>query len=68
MVDMEPIEEHFRARTRAVHQIPYDRHLAEGAVVEMDCLARPTLTAYRRLAASVAEDFSSWHKHARDVS
>lgn len=68
MVDMEPIEEHFRARTRAVHQIPYDRHLAEGAVVEMDCLARPTLTAYRRLAASVAEDFSSWHKHARDAS
>ncbi len=68
MVDMEPIEEHFRARTRAVHQIPYDRHLAEGAVVEMECLARPTLTAYRRLAASVAEDFSSWHRHALDMS
>lgn len=64
-VDMDQIVEHFRTRTRAVHIIPYDRHLAEGAIVDVDRLAKPTLTAYRRLAASVAEDFGGWHRHAR---
>ena len=64
-VDINQIVEHFRSRTRAVHVIPYDRHLAEGAVVDMDRMARPTLTAYRQLAASIAEDFESWHRHGR---
>ena len=64
-VDLDQLIEHFRARTRAVHVIPYDRHLAEGAVVDIDLLARPTLTAYRQLAATVAEDFGSWHRHAK---
>lgn len=64
-VDIDQIVEHFRSRTRAVHVIPYDRHLAEGAVVDLNRMARPTLTAYRQLAASIAEDFGSWHRHAR---
>lgn len=64
-VNIDQIVEHFRARTRAVHVIPYDRHLAEGAVVDLNRLARPTLTAYRQLAASIAQDFGSWHRHAR---
>lgn len=58
-VDVDQLIEHFRARTRAVHVIPYDKHLAEGATVDLDRLAKPTLQAYRELAATVAEDFGS---------
>lgn len=63
-IDMDRLTEHFAARTRAVHAIPYDRHLAEGAVVDMDRLAPDTLRAYQQLAATVAADFGSWHRHA----
>ena len=63
-VDMSKIIEHFQARTRAVHVIPFDRHLAEGAVVDVDKLQKPVLEAYRRLAATIADDFNSWHRHA----
>ncbi|WP_288833043.1 MinD/ParA family protein [uncultured Corynebacterium sp.] len=63
-IDAARLVEHFAARTRAVHSVPYDRHLAEGAVVELDRLAPATVRAYRELAATVAADFSSWHRHA----
>lgn len=63
-IDLRKIGEYFSARTRAVHVIPYDRHLAEGAVVELDRLHPKTLRAYRLLAAEVAADFGSWHRHA----
>ncbi|MDY5786039.1 MinD/ParA family protein [Corynebacterium sp.] len=63
-VDIARVAEHFAARTRAVHTIPYDRHLAEGSVVDMSRLSSATHDAYRELAASVAADFSSWHRHA----
>lgn len=63
-IDLDQVIEHFRARSRAVHVIPFDRHLAEGAVVDMDLLAAPTARAYHELAAIVAEDFDSWHRHA----
>lgn len=63
-IDMARLVEHFASRTRAVHTIPYDRHLAEGAVVDMDRLGAATRRAYRELAATVAADFSSWHRHA----
>lgn len=63
-VDVDQLVQHFSSRTRAVHLVPYDRHLAEGAVVDIDRLAKPTLLAYRQLAATVAEDFGSWHRHA----
>ncbi|WP_165164641.1 MinD/ParA family protein [Corynebacterium qintianiae] len=63
-IDMARLTEHFTSRTRAVHLIPYDRHLAEGAVVELGRLHQKTLNAYRLLAAEVAADFGSWHRHA----
>lgn len=63
-IDMDKLTEHFSSRTRAVHAIPYDRHLAEGAVVELDRLHPRTQRAYRLLAAEVAADFGSWHRHA----
>lgn len=58
------LAEHFRARTRAVHTIPFDRHLAEGGTIDLERLARPTREAYLELAALVADDFGSWHRHA----
>lgn len=64
-IDMEAVLAHFAARTRAVHVVPYDPHLAEGAVVDIDRLRPNTLRAYRNLAATIAVDFGEWHKHAR---
>ena len=58
-VDMDSVIAHFAARTRAVHVIPYDPHLAEGAVVDIDRLRNNTLRCYRNLAATIAADFSS---------
>ena len=63
-IDMDKVANHFASRTRAVHTIPYDRHLAEGAVVDLERMAPATLKAYQHLAATVASDFGSWHRHA----
>lgn len=64
-VDMDAVVAHFAARTRAVQVVPYDPHLAAGAVVDIDRLRPNTLRAYRNLAATIAADFGEWHKHAR---
>ena len=63
-IDIAKVADHFASRTRAVHTIPYDRHLAEGAVVDLERIAPATLKAYQHLAATVAADFGSWHRHA----
>ena len=63
-VDLTKVTDHFASRTRAVHTIPYDRHLAEGAVVDLERVSPATLKAYQHLAATVAADFGSWHRHA----
>ncbi|MGP9723995.1 MinD/ParA family ATP-binding protein [Corynebacterium sp. AOP40-9SA-29] len=63
-VDPEVLSAHFSARTRAVRGVPFDRHLSEGGVVDLDRLAPATFRAYRELAATVAEDFGAWHRHA----
>ncbi len=63
-VDPDILTSHFSARTRAVRGVPFDRHLSEGGVVDMGRLAPATFRAYRELAATVAEDFGSWHRHA----
>ncbi|WP_342318478.1 MinD/ParA family ATP-binding protein [Corynebacterium mayonis] len=57
-IDLERLVGHFRARTRAVHVIPFDAHLAEGGSVDLDLLARSTREAYDQLAATIAHDFS----------
>nr|WP_238597080.1 MinD/ParA family protein [Corynebacterium heidelbergense] len=64
-IDMDQLLGHFRARTRAVQVIPFDKHLSEGAVVNLDLLDKETYHAYLQLAAIVAQDFTSWHKHAQ---
>ncbi|MCG7278657.1 MinD/ParA family protein [Corynebacterium imitans] len=63
-IDTAKLSAHFASRARAVHTIPYDRHLAEGAVVDLDRLATDTKRAYQHLAADMASDFGAWHKHA----
>ncbi|AWB83276.1 MinD/ParA family protein [Corynebacterium liangguodongii] len=63
-VDVDTLAAHFAARTRCVHVIPYDRHLAEGSVVRLERINARTLHAYELLAADVASDFCSWHRHA----
>lgn len=63
-IDMDQLLAHFRSRTRAVHVIPFDRHLSEGAVVDLDRIGKDAMQAYLELAATVAEDFDSWHRHA----
>lgn len=63
-IDMEQLTNHFLSRTRAVHVIPYDRHLSEGATIDLERMSKPTYEAYLQLAAIVADDFSSWHRHA----
>lgn len=65
-VDVDQLVEHFKSRTRAVQIIPYDRHLSEGAIIDLERLDRKTYLAYLELAAVVAQDFSSWHRHARE--
>jgi len=52
-VDVRQIEEHFAARTRAVERVPYDPHLAAGAVIHIDQLSTATRDAYTRIAAAV---------------
>ena len=63
-IDVDQLMEHFRARTRAAHLIPFDRHLSEGAMIDLDRLERKTFMAYLELAGLVAHDFPNWHKHA----
>src|SRR5262249_31582987 len=48
-VDVSKLEEHFASRCRAVVRIPFDPHLEEGAVIELDDLAPETYEAYLRL-------------------
>lgn len=64
-VDMDRLVEHFAARTRAVVVVPFDPHLAEGSVIDIDRVAAPTRRAYEELAATVAGDFDAWHRHAK---
>jgi MinD-like ATPase involved in chromosome partitioning or flagellar assembly len=56
-VDMVRLEQHFAARCRAVTEIPYDAHLAEGAEVDLAQLAKPTADAYLALSAEIGDGF-----------
>lgn len=58
-IDTGQLSAHFLTRCRAVQQIPFDDHLAEGAEVDLDLLGKTTRRAFVELAATVAEDFSS---------
>lgn len=56
-VNIGQLVEHFAAKTRAVHTIPFDQHLAEGSEVDLDRLSAATREAFVELAALLADDF-----------
>jgi MinD-like ATPase involved in chromosome partitioning or flagellar assembly len=57
-VDLDRLEQHFAARSRAVVRVPYDPHLEEGAELELELLNEETADAYLNLAALVADGFA----------
>jgi MinD-like ATPase involved in chromosome partitioning or flagellar assembly len=54
---LDKVYEHFEARCRSVHLIPFDPHLAEGGEIDFDLLKPATIEAYLGLAGAVAEKF-----------
>lgn len=50
---------HFETKVRAVHVLPFDPHLAEGSIIDLERLQKPTRHALEELAAMVADDFPS---------
>ena len=55
LVKLEEIEAHFNSRVRAVVRMPYDPHLAAGAVVNYRDLRPLTINSSRDLAALVMD-------------
>ncbi len=56
-VGIQQLREYFLSRCRAVHVIPYDSHLSEGAEIDLHHLHKTTKRAYVELAATVADEF-----------
>ncbi|WP_317494284.1 AAA family ATPase [Haloechinothrix sp. LS1_15] len=57
-VDLDKLEAHFGARTRAVCRIPFDPHLEEGAEIDLDQLHDNTRLKLLELASTVADGFA----------
>ncbi|WP_425302287.1 AAA family ATPase [Nocardia neocaledoniensis] len=62
-VGVQQLREYFLSRCRAVHIIPYDEHLSEGAEIDLHRLHKSTKRAYVELAATVADEFGVDHRH-----
>jgi MinD-like ATPase involved in chromosome partitioning or flagellar assembly len=58
-IDLDMFASHFLSRVRAVHLIPFDRHLAEGAEIAFDLMNRTTRQAFIGLAATIADGFAN---------
>lgn len=56
-VDMKKVVDHFSRRCRAVHEVPFDPHLEEGAQISLERLKPETREALLELAAAVAAGF-----------
>ncbi|MFE7796264.1 AAA family ATPase [Nocardia sp. NPDC057440] len=65
-VGIQQLREYFLSRCRAVHVIPYDVHLSEGAEIDLHRLHKTTKRAYVELAATVADEFSVDHRRYRN--
>nr|WP_232541785.1 MinD/ParA family protein [Nocardia bovistercoris] len=61
-VGIQQLREYFLSRCRAVHIIPYDSHLSEGAEIDLHRLSKQAKRAYVELAATVADEFSLDHR------
>ena len=58
---LDKVYEHFEARCRSIHHIPFDPHLAEGADIDFSLLNPQTYQAYLELAGAVAQKFPRLH-------
>lgn len=56
-LDMVRLREHFSSRVRGVVEIPYDRHLVTGGIIDIAQLDPPTEQSFLELAATVADGF-----------
>ncbi|MFI1462559.1 MinD/ParA family ATP-binding protein [Nocardia carnea] len=56
-IDVQQLRQYFLSRCRAVHMIPFDPHMSEGAEIDLPRLKKETKRAYVELAATVADDF-----------
>lgn len=57
-VKLDKVVEHFAARCRSTHVIPFERHLAAGSDFDFGLLKPQTMRAYLELAGAVSEKFS----------
>ncbi|MFR9752252.1 AAA family ATPase [Nocardia sp. 004] len=64
-VGIQQLREYFLSRCRAVHIIPFDPHISEGAEIDLHRLHKQTKRAYVELAATIADDFATDHHHYR---
>jgi MinD-like ATPase involved in chromosome partitioning or flagellar assembly len=64
---LDKVAEHFEARCKSIHMIPFEPHLAEGADFDFGLLKPATRRAYLELAGAVSEKFSrlAWPYEAR---
>nr|WP_229718915.1 MinD/ParA family protein [Nocardia jinanensis] len=63
-IDVQQLRQYFLSRCRAVHMIPFDPHISEGAEIDLPRLKKETKRAYVELAATVADDFTqSYQPH-----
>ncbi|MFE9787935.1 AAA family ATPase [Nocardia salmonicida] len=60
-VGVQQLRQYFLSRCRAVHIIPFDEHLSEGAEIDLHRLHKSTKRAYVELAATVADEFGVYH-------
>nr|WP_246002865.1 MinD/ParA family protein [Nocardia tenerifensis] len=61
-VGIQQLREYFLSRCRAVHIIPFDPHMSEGAEIDLHRLHKHTKRAYVELAATIADDFATDHR------
>jgi MinD-like ATPase involved in chromosome partitioning or flagellar assembly len=55
---LDKVVEHFEARCKSTHVIPFEPHLADGADFDFGLLKPATMQAYLQLAGAVSEKFS----------
>lgn len=64
---LDKVVDHFEARCKSIHIVPFEPHLAEGADFDFAALKPATARAYLELAGAVSEKFSrmAWPYEAR---
>ncbi|BBZ36579.1 hypothetical protein AWB99_16990 [Mycolicibacterium confluentis] len=59
-LQLDKVKEHFAARCRSIHLIPFDPHLAEGGEVDIELRKPATHSAYVDLAAGCSGRPTPW--------